>query len=171
MNGRPPPINRLPVGLLGFLGIKNGGAYPQALGADLAGTFELQNWYMQTNSQSIQLNGNVSALGFNANWWTVPNGETWAIHNCFVNSQAVLTAGQTLGCVGAWIRSALQVLPATLTELPPLATGSASVMVAAKSDITPIFVAPGGVIGVYAYTLTGGPILTTMTLTYVPIPL
>lgn len=173
MNGplTPPPINKLPLGLLGFLGIKNGGRYPQSLQADLQPSFELQNWYLQTNSTSAQLNGSVSSIGFNANWWTVPQGETWAIHQCFVNSAAVLGAGVSCGFVGAWIRSALQVLPASLTDMPPIAATAGSVALSVRTQMTPVLVPPGGVIGVFAYALVAGPVTTTMTLTYVPIPL
>jgi len=118
MNGyAPPPINRLPLGLLSFLGIKNGGRNPQFLGEQLSPTFDLVAWYLQSNSRSLSLNGNVTAVGFNSAWWTVPVGETWAVLSTMVNSQAALGAGQSVGFFGAWVRSALQILPAPLTPI------------------------------------------------------
>jgi len=41
----PPPINRLPVGLLDFLGIRAGGRNPQNLTEQLLPTLDLLRWY------------------------------------------------------------------------------------------------------------------------------
>lgn len=168
----PPPINRLPLGLLSLLGIKNGGRYPQSLGQQLAPCFELLGWYLQSNSQSLSLNGNVTAVGFNANWWTVPVGQTWAVLSTVVNSAAALGAGVTVGFTGAWIRSALQVLPSPLTQVSPSYTvGAVAVAMSNPAGACVTLVPPGGVIGVYAHALVAGPVNTTMTIQYVPMDL
>lgn len=167
-----PPINRLPGGLLSFLGIKNGGRTPQVLSEQLAPTFSLVDWYLQTNSLSLQQNGNVTAVGFNANWFTVPSGETWAVLSTMVNSQAALGAGVTIAFGGAWIRSALQVLPSPLTLMSPsFTTGAVAVAASAPAGAAVTFVPPGGVIGVYCSALVAGPVNTTLTINYVPLQL
>lgn len=45
---RPPPITAVPRGLLSFLGIKSGGAYPKALGDTVVPVMEL--WRMTVNA-------------------------------------------------------------------------------------------------------------------------
>jgi len=168
----PPPINRLPAGLLSFLGIKNGGRNPQFLSEQLSPTFELLGWYLQSNSLSLQANGNVTAVGFNANWFTVPAGETWAVLSAQVNSQAALGAGVTIAFGGAWIRSALQVLPSPLTVYSPAFTvGAVAVAASAPAGGPVTLVPPGGVIGVYCSQLVAGPVNTTLTINYVPLQL
>lgn len=166
----PPPINKLPLGLLSFLGIKNGGQYPQHLQADLGASFELLDWYLQTNSISANLNANVTAVGFNAGWYTVPTGETWAVLAAQVNSQAVLGAGVSLGMFGAFTRSALQIIPTALTPVGATATTGA-VSVASSQTGTIALVPPGGLIGVYCHNLVAGPVSVTLTLNYVPMVL
>jgi len=64
-----PAINRIPHGLLSFLGIKNGGRNPQVLSEQLAANFDLMQWYLQQNSESLSVNAAVNALGFNGNYW------------------------------------------------------------------------------------------------------
>jgi hypothetical protein len=55
MNGNlgPPPINVLPIGLLDFFGIKNGGRYPQELVDRLQGSFDLTQWYMEAQVENF----------------------------------------------------------------------------------------------------------------------
>lgn len=106
----PPPLNLQPAGLLDFLGIKNGGRYPQHLSTDLVPTLELLRWYVAANSIEI---GSVSpAFQLVANEGTtthliaatqpvnfsvggtlmVPQTEYWYIDrwsvNWFINAQA-----------------------------------------------------------------------------------
>lgn len=53
MSVGPAPLNRQPEGLLDFLGIKNAGRYPQTLGEQLTPVWDLQNWYLQFNSDLV----------------------------------------------------------------------------------------------------------------------
>lgn len=45
---RPPPLTAIPKGLLGFLGIKNGGQYPQNLVNVLSPTWDLRDHYVES---------------------------------------------------------------------------------------------------------------------------
>jgi len=77
VNG-PPPINRLPAGLLSFLGIKNGGQYPQHLATDLLPVWNLADLYL--NSSPIYDAANAT---FNADGayfpLVVPQSEIWYV--------------------------------------------------------------------------------------------
>lgn len=157
-------INRIPHGLLSFLGIKNGGRNPQQLTEQLGATFDLLGWYLEQNSESLSVNAAVNALGVNGNYWTVPVGETWAVLASFVNSQAALGAGQSLGLAGCWIRSANQQVPAPLTNVGLVATvGAIALAVSQPSNVT--FVPPGAAIGVYCHHLVAGPVNVSYRLT------
>lgn len=78
----PTPINKLPDGLLGFLGIKNGGQAPAALPPILSPTIDLTGWYLRSYLTRAKLTagppavGSISQVGVTA----VPAGETWYVH-------------------------------------------------------------------------------------------
>lgn len=59
------PINRIPRGLLDFLGIRSGGRNPQQLTEQLVPTFDLRDWYLE--SQTIEVNGNLAGFAATAN--------------------------------------------------------------------------------------------------------
>lgn len=58
-------INKLPAGLLGFLGVKNGGRYPQDLNLTLQPTWDLQEQYFVANCELFQQTVSV-ATGTNS---------------------------------------------------------------------------------------------------------
>lgn len=47
------PINLLPFGLLGFLGVKNGGRYPRDLHSSIQPMFEMLRWYVAANCLEV----------------------------------------------------------------------------------------------------------------------
>jgi len=71
-----PPINALPTGILGFLGIKNGGRYPQHLGETLTPVWDLANLYLEANAQYTDDAGTINADG-EVRVFTVPEGQVW----------------------------------------------------------------------------------------------
>lgn len=75
------PLNKIPNGLLSFLGIKNGGRNPEQLGALLAPTWDLAQWYMATTYEYGVANANIAAAGLiqfgPAN---INDGDTWFVH-------------------------------------------------------------------------------------------
>lgn len=58
----PAVLQIIPRGLLGFLGLKNGGRNPSRLAEFVQPTFELFNYYFETNSLNYQL-GPVAGAG------------------------------------------------------------------------------------------------------------
>ena len=61
---RPPPINLTPPGLLGFLGIKNGGRNPQSLGETLAPVWDFSDLYFLQGLRFEDTTSTVNAAGY-----------------------------------------------------------------------------------------------------------
>lgn len=86
----PAVITKLPLGLLSFFGIKNGGQYPRTISPEIVAQLDmgglLQANYIERRVGSI----NVTASGFQpfnagaplTGLLTVPNGEVWCMSAC-----------------------------------------------------------------------------------------
>lgn len=85
----PPVISKLPLGLLGFFGIKNGGQYPQTLGNQISPTLE----QLGILAANYHTNHAYIAAPIAAGWTQatvaiagvpqrVPAGELWYISSC-----------------------------------------------------------------------------------------
>lgn len=159
-------INRQPLGLLSFFGVKNTGRNPSALAEIIAPTLDLARWYLSTNSQSTAINANVAAVGFTS-FLTVPETETWAVLACSVNTQAVLGAGARLRIGGAFSRiSPLGSVVHPLTLYGDTAqTGAVAVSWSNPDSI--VFVPPGAGIGLYVADIAAGPIGASLNLNFV----
>lgn len=72
-------INRQPVGLLGFLGIKNFGRNPDTLATVLSPVWETSDLYLSQSSRYSVTNISVAATG-GATVLTVPNGKVWKVY-------------------------------------------------------------------------------------------
>lgn len=88
----PRGLSKLPMGLLGFFGIKNGGDYPQAIRADFQPVLDLHQ-LLAVNYRELITVAPIAALGFvTANIGggsvpaVVPAGENW-----FISSVSVLS--------------------------------------------------------------------------------
>lgn len=90
----PPQIQRIPQGLLGFFGIKNGGQPPNKLSSELVVTLPALEWYLLDDGEILS-GSNALALGYTA-FISVPDGEYWYVHHCCVTSAP--GAGQTILC-------------------------------------------------------------------------
>ena len=86
----PPVINRQPVGLLDFFGLKNGGQYPQQLATTLAPTIDLLRLYEADVEEFISDGVSVAAGGALGDFdfggassrpGIVPQNELWHIHH------------------------------------------------------------------------------------------
>lgn len=90
-------LNRHPVGILDFLGIKNGGMYPQELGTVLAPTWDLRRFYLDNGATHVRTTGNLTnadrgttlSIGF-----AVPVGEMWYVDRVSFTT-ALFAAGQS----------------------------------------------------------------------------
>lgn len=73
-------INRQPQGILGFLGIKNGGQNPDTVATQLAPVWRYDDWYLNTNTELLSLSGQVNATG---GWifFDVPSDRVWWVSN------------------------------------------------------------------------------------------
>lgn len=95
----PANLNAQPTGLLGFLGIKNGGEYPQQLSAILQGTFDLAGLYEADSAiEAGQVTGNVAGgvILFGPAGATSTPGDTWHFHSVYIYVNAS-TAGARAG--------------------------------------------------------------------------
>jgi hypothetical protein len=164
--GGAPPINRQPAGLLSFLGIKNGGRNPAVLGDTLIPQFDLLNWYLSQNSESIFENQPITKLGLNT-VYSVPQGETWAVLSASANSQDILGPGEDIRCGVAWARNPNALIISPLTTMPQLNGNSGEVFAAWSNPGDTVFVPSGATIGGFCTHLKTGPILMTYNLVVV----
>lgn len=88
MSLTPPTINRQPVGLLDFFGLKNGGKYPQQLASTLAPTIDLLRLYEadveEFISDGVSVEAGTAIGNFNFGGATnrpgiVPQNELWHV--------------------------------------------------------------------------------------------
>ena len=96
----PAVISKLPLGLLGFFGIKNGGQYPQSIIPTIGPTLEMAG-ILTANYNEMVTVAPIAALGFvTANLGggavpaVVPAGELWFVSACSVF--AFTGAGDTI---------------------------------------------------------------------------
>jgi len=149
-------INKLPLGLLGFLGIKNGGRYPQELASVLAPTWDLSSLYLNANAENRVDVVAIAALGSQA-FFTVPTGEAWM----------VLLASAATGTLGAGVTIELGLQTTDAAALVTIATSpmSGARTVGARCAINladPIFLGPGSTFGINCTQLVAGPVNVTL---------
>jgi hypothetical protein len=92
----PPVISKLPLGLLGFFGIKNGGQYPQTLGNSISPTMDLTEMLAANHYANYVYIAAPTAVGFTQATaaisgvpQSVPDNEVW-----FISSMSMhLTTG------------------------------------------------------------------------------
>jgi hypothetical protein len=153
----PQGINKAPVGLLDFLGIKNFGQNPTELGEVLVPTFELLTWYLSEYAESVVASAAFAAAGYQA-YLTVPNDQTWVVMAANFNSQAVLPAATTFEAVLAAVRGPNPGIQTALaTAWAPATTGG----VPWSGFVGIQFLPPGSNIGVNY--IAGGPLPITLT--------
>lgn len=152
MNGAPP-INRVPYGLLGFLGIKNGGRNPSTIADYVQPAWDLSELYLQTNSEFFSVGGSVNALGYNVGFSSSTAEVTW-VHGFSVLS-STLTAGQSLiaGIMVADQNGITGVAYETVLTASP-AVGSRMLLALDR----PVILSPGQQIGFNVTSIAAGPI-------------
>lgn len=146
-------LNRIPWGLLGFLGIKNGGRYPEELSAVLLPTWDLLELYTVANrTVTTPRNATVNAVGYQA-YETVPNGQIWYATQMSANA-ATLTAGQAL-------QFCLASTDAAATSTVALDNPNGGYVAGERPTATltrSVWFAPGDTIGIIVSRITAGPI-------------
>jgi hypothetical protein len=145
-------INKLPLGYLGFLGIKNGGEYPSETSRVLSPVWDMTGLYTFGNSEVSSVLVAIAAIGSQA-FVTVPNGEAWLI---LQQSAAcdTLGAGQTIELQTNWTD------PASLVNIETgLMSGARTVGARATATCQDQYYAgPGSILGVNVTQLVAGPV-------------
>lgn len=160
-----PPINRIPQGLLSFLGIKAGGAAPQAFSQSLLPNIDMLRWYADGNSSEGFANGAVvnatAAAGSipitSAQWiagggtdfadggasTTVPQNERWLLLEGFVGWNFNAAAGTISDwALAVQMGAGRTILP--LSSLYGFTTSDAGVArFGARSIQNPFWMSPG----------------------------
>lgn len=153
-------ISKLPLGILGFLGIKNGGAYPRTLGDAYAPTLDLLNMLAGVHAEEVHVaNAALPAAGATGSFSTpmvVPFDQVW-----------LLIAGGiriTTGVGEAWsgiIGTRQFATPSPNNVVPisdTIASIAASSFVHLRAAALPMWLTPGFEVCVQTNTLTGAPV-------------
>jgi len=156
-----PVFSKLPLGLLGFLGIKTGGQYPQFLGDSINPSWDMLEILSGVHIESGATVAAAPAAATFGSYHVVPQQEVWYVRH--YSARATTAAGEAL----AW-NLAMQT-PASGSALPVThmlsnqTTNGASVTIGqfAPANAMPLFVGPGTIFGVWTNTITGAPTITT----------
>jgi len=145
-------INRIPQGLLGFLGIKNGGENPRQLSNVLVPVWETRDLYTFTNSEISSVILGIAALG-SQGYVTIPTGELWLILQQSASSDT-LTAGQSLEFSTNWTD------PAAVVNIE---TGLTSGVRTVGARVTAVsqrayYASAGSQVGINCTQLAAGPV-------------
>ena len=155
-----PPINKHPTGLLGFLGIKNGGRYPQALTEVLTATLDLRDWYFSANEVAPRVEPqDINVVGYQA-YYTVPDSEFWVINQATAFNFGTLIASQKLRLSIASTKPGGNTV---VISPSPVQADEGRLTVGLSRRI---FVSPGETVGILANEIQGGPISIGLALRY-----
>lgn len=157
-----PGINRIPTGILGFLGIKNFGRNPEEVAGYLQPTWDYQRWYLETNAQFRNQAVSFNAVGFFAAF-QVPTNEVWAVHSLSCLG-GPLGAGQQLNIQPAIANQSSNIF----TILPQVVSRVAATVgsYAVCSASYPFVLGPGEVAGYFCSDLAAGPVGATGAIRY-----
>jgi hypothetical protein len=155
-----PVVNRLPLGLLSFLGIQNGGKYPDTLLSALAPVLDLGDQYVNTNREYLTASVAVNALA-SSTFHTVPTGQWWYVSHSSLFT-ATLGAGQAYGGVLSLLDAA-GIVTTMLSGSVPAVSGAGAVFV---NQARNFWAGPGERIGVYTTHLAAGPVNTGVSLAF-----
>lgn len=92
-----PVVQRIPNGLLGWFGIKNGGVNPTDVSATLDPSIDMLEWYLLGDVETAQVTFSTNALGFNSGV-QVPAGEWWYLHSASVLVTVPAAGNITVAC-------------------------------------------------------------------------
>lgn len=138
----PPPVQCVPAGWLGLLGIKSGGAQPGIVNPTLSPTIDMFSFYIA--GARTKLSSSPIAAVFNgfAQLTTIPNGKVWFLETMYADGLLGVAGGVT-----AWFQIRTPDGAVRYSGLPqgPVA---ASTQIAVRSDRLWIAL-PGEQIGVF----------------------
>lgn len=145
---RPAPISKLPLGLLGFLGIKSFGQYPNSLGSQISPGLDLLGLFSGAHAEHANGGAVNAAAGYNTVALTVPQNEIWYV----TMAHAVATLG-----AGTAITMQLAVQPSVGADivLTELLTGGASAGSIMSPLLREVWLGPGDDLGIRVGAFTG----------------
>lgn len=145
-----PVIQRVPPGLLGYFGIKNGGMNPTNVSNTLLPQLDMLDWYMMGSVSGLSTGGLVNAIGLTT-YFTVPDGEYWYVHG--------VTARATVAAAGRVRMRAAAAIPFVSTlniyQAGPLAESSVATDDVTSTIQESFWAPPGARFGLYVEGFTG----------------
>lgn len=140
-------ISKIPQGILGFLGIKNGGQYPQKLTADLVPTWDMSQLYLNNYADYLSVDSTINATGYTI-FFSAPQNETWFVTDYSLD--IATGAGEAWqGCLAR--ATANNVSQVRLSDDWTLAASTWAARVGPRN----VVLAPGESLGVNTDSLTG----------------
>lgn len=167
----PRGLSKLPLGLLGFFGIKNGGEYPQVIAnfhqptLDMSGL--LQAAYPERHVVSVSagfvagfVQGTIVATGLPA---VVPAAETWML---WADSFGIFTGAGDAFLGGPAIKSFQTGTGSSWTRMlrdPTTQAASLTTLYTTIVQSPPIWLSPGDQLGINVQTFTNASATLTVT--------
>lgn len=154
-------INQQPQGLLGFLGIKNGGRNPGELLGTLSPGWDLEALYLNAAAEISAGAYSIAGIGYQPAF-VVPNDQIWRIQGFGVYSNAALGAGVSVRATpavrdpGGIIVLPLQTVSVTQTTNDLFVTGTER----------EFYLQPGYSIGLVTSLVAAGPVACTANLRF-----
>jgi hypothetical protein len=158
----PLPINKIPPGLLSYMGIKNGGRNPQWPDDPvLVPVIDLLKWTQADDFGAFTQNANTAAVATTGaiNAVSVPAGQVWMITNVAANVGA-MGAGATLEYA---LAIGYQVAGAATTQWEPIGPSSGVLTVGLSGSAgrfepsTPLILRPAMSLGIWVKQFAGAP--------------
>lgn len=154
-----PPLNRQPRGILSLFGISSGGRPPQRLSFELLPQLDLLKWYVASDAQDLTIDGSLTAVGFMAAGFTVPQDEFWVVQALSMQSIAALGAGVTVRARAAYRRNVPAVsAPYAVFPTEPFSLVTGEVWYSGGDIPNLLYLPPGTVTGAFVSTLAAGPV-------------
>lgn len=140
-------ISRIPQGILGFLGIKNGGRNPRYLVDQLAPTWDMTSLYLENAAQYQSTVSTLNATGYLA-LFSAPPGELWLVTDYSVD----LATGAGEAWQGVLSRAtANNLAQVRLADDRTFGASAWGAMVAPRN----LYLAPGESLGISTDSVTG----------------
>jgi len=140
-------ISRIPAGILGFLGIKNGGRYPQRLQDQLVPTWDMAQLYLNNYAEYLTVASTIVGTGYTI-FFSAPQNETWLVTDYSLD----IATGAGEAWQGCLARATANNL--SQVRLSSDWTLGASTW-AARAGPRDVILAPGESLGVNTDSLTG----------------
>lgn len=157
MAGAATPISKLPLGLLGALGIKNFGEYPSYLGGQISAVMDLTGLLAANHAVSTRVDVTVSApiTSLPASL-VVPQNEIWYVTQFSVFALTIAAEQITLGTLLSVASTAAAPAVLSLGE----ASGAGAIQISHARMTEKTWVGPGDSLGFSVRSITTAGLIT-----------